>query len=65
MNGGVKLNSEGLNPLMLPFSKTSASRDNHAYGLNSVGLERRTLSSQAQATAAVHSNDPRKGVPQC
>ena len=26
---------------VLPFSKTSASRDTHAYGLNTVGLERR------------------------
>jgi len=26
---------------VLPFSKTAASRDTHAYGLNSVGLERR------------------------
>lgn len=29
---------------VLPFSKTSASRDNHAYGINSVGLERRGFS---------------------
>jgi UDP-N-acetylglucosamine acyltransferase len=29
---------------VLPFSKTSASRDTRAYGLNSVGLERRGFS---------------------
>jgi UDP-N-acetylglucosamine acyltransferase len=29
---------------VMPFSKTSAARDNHAYGLNSVGLERRGFS---------------------
>lgn len=29
---------------VLPFSKTSAPRDTHAYGLNSVGLERRGFS---------------------
>jgi UDP-N-acetylglucosamine acyltransferase len=26
---------------VLPFSKTAAARDTHAYGINSVGLERR------------------------
>jgi UDP-N-acetylglucosamine acyltransferase len=29
---------------VLPFSKTAAARDTHAYGLNSVGLERRGFS---------------------
>jgi UDP-N-acetylglucosamine acyltransferase len=29
---------------VLPFSKTSASRDTHAYGLNTIGLERRGFS---------------------
>lgn len=31
---------------VLPFSKTSASRDTHAYGLNTVGLERRGFSKE-------------------
>jgi len=31
---------------VLPFSKTVAARDTHAYGLNSVGLERRGFSKQ-------------------
>lgn len=31
---------------MLPFSKTSAARENRAYGLNSVGLKRRGFSDQ-------------------
>jgi UDP-N-acetylglucosamine acyltransferase len=31
---------------VLPFSKTAASRDTHAYGLNAVGLERRGFSKQ-------------------
>jgi UDP-N-acetylglucosamine acyltransferase len=31
---------------VLPFSKTSAARDTHAYGLNSIGLERRGFSKQ-------------------
>ncbi len=29
---------------VLPFSKTSASRENHAYGINTVGLQRRGFS---------------------
>lgn len=31
---------------VLPFSKTSAARDTHAYGLNTVGLERRGFSKE-------------------
>lgn len=31
---------------VLPFSKTSAARDTHAYGMNKVGLERRGFSSE-------------------
>ncbi len=31
---------------VLPFSKTSASRDTHAYGLNTVGLQRRGFSKE-------------------
>jgi UDP-N-acetylglucosamine acyltransferase len=31
---------------VLPFSKTSASRDTHAYGLNTIGLERRGFSKE-------------------
>jgi UDP-N-acetylglucosamine acyltransferase len=31
---------------VLPFSKTAAARDTHAYGLNSVGLERRGFSKE-------------------
>src|SRR5256885_758824 len=31
---------------VLPFSKTSAARENHAYGMNSVGLERRGFSKE-------------------
>jgi UDP-N-acetylglucosamine acyltransferase len=31
---------------VLPFSKTSAARDTHAYGLNAVGLERRGFSKE-------------------
>lgn len=31
---------------VLPFSKTSVARDNHAYGMNSVGLERRGFSKE-------------------
>jgi UDP-N-acetylglucosamine acyltransferase len=31
---------------VLPFSKTSASRENHAYGINSVGLQRRGFSEE-------------------
>jgi len=31
---------------VLPFSKTSAARDVHAYGLNSIGLERRGFSKE-------------------
>lgn len=31
---------------VLPFSKTSAARDTHAYGMNSVGLERRGFSKE-------------------
>jgi len=31
---------------VLPFSKTSAARDTHAYGLNAVGLERRGFSQE-------------------
>ena len=31
---------------VLPFSKTSAARDTHAYGLNAIGLERRGFSQE-------------------
>jgi UDP-N-acetylglucosamine acyltransferase len=31
---------------VLPFSKTAAARDTHAYGINAVGLERRGFSSE-------------------
>ena len=31
---------------VLPFSKTAAARDTHAYGLNAVGLERRGFSKE-------------------
>jgi UDP-N-acetylglucosamine acyltransferase len=31
---------------VLPFSKTSAARENRAYGLNSVGLQRRGFSEE-------------------
>src|SRR5207253_11277374 len=31
---------------VLPFSKTSASRDTHAYGMNKVGLQRRGFSEE-------------------
>jgi UDP-N-acetylglucosamine acyltransferase len=31
---------------VLPFSKTAAARDTHAYGINSVGLERRGFSAE-------------------
>jgi UDP-N-acetylglucosamine acyltransferase len=31
---------------VLPFSKTSAARENRAYGLNSVGLKRRGFSEE-------------------
>jgi UDP-N-acetylglucosamine acyltransferase len=31
---------------VLPFSKTAAARDTHAYGLNSVGLQRRGFSAE-------------------
>jgi UDP-N-acetylglucosamine acyltransferase len=31
---------------VLPFSKTAAARDTHAYGMNSVGLERRGFSKE-------------------
>ena len=38
---------------VLPFSKTSAARENRAYGLNSVGLQRRGFSDQ-RITALKH-----------
>ena len=31
---------------VLPFSKTAAARDSHAYGLNAIGLERRGFSKE-------------------
>jgi len=31
---------------VLPFSKTAAARDTHAYGLNALGLERRGFSKE-------------------
>lgn len=34
---------------VLPFSKTSAARENHAYGLNSVGLKRRGFTDERVA----------------
>jgi UDP-N-acetylglucosamine acyltransferase len=38
---------------VLPFSKTSAARENRAYGLNSVGLQRRGFS-EARISALKH-----------
>jgi UDP-N-acetylglucosamine acyltransferase len=39
MGGGTTVTRD-----VLPFSKTAAARDTHAYGLNAIGLERRGFS---------------------
>jgi UDP-N-acetylglucosamine acyltransferase len=41
MGGGTTITQD-----VLPFSKTSAERNTHAFGMNSVGLERRGFSKE-------------------